>query len=533
MASISKARSHREVLAVYRAQYEADIESGKVAPITYPMISYGFAIGLIFLLVTPNSAWHNSLTRWAVFLAIAYWQVWIIASCNASNPSTSFGIGLTGAFILLWSTVLFVFKDSKVDFKRVQQYRSEVDGRISGSFDHNGKAENRAESRFFWEAYPETSSFAKRLDWACDVYTNARGVGWNYQLNCLPTLPQFVQLQLLSTSPPDSPPPVDIRVSRSGYQRFDEYWACLRHHAWLLAKGYLVADVLKTVMHHDPFFWGLVERRPPCYFPFDLVCNSWLLTRSYRLLVCMTFIWAGLRNCFTLGPLLFLGVLTPLVSPKSPLPTSWKRHLSQACRMEPWLFPDHNGSYMVVLDKGLAGWWGGWWHQIFRYSFQAGAEFVQSSLGLRSSSMVGQLVGVFVAFALSGALHACGSYTQQGDTKPLRGPMLFFLLQAVGVMSESLFRHAVLRRFGLTGKMPKWLSRMVILVWVNAWLFLTAPLLVDDFAKGGLWLLEPLMISPTRGLGLGVEGDGWYCWEGTWATWYRDKRRWWLSGIAL
>ena len=515
------------------------------------------------MLISPKSIFHNLLTRYAVFFAIAYWQTYLIVNCTASNPSTSFGLGLTSAFVALWSAVLFVFKDSKVQLKRLQQReqgnqssptRVKPDGeneqlRYGGQEKQcsnptpvdkgNEEHPNRRvpavpkTANCFWEPYPVNAAFSKRLDWVCDLYTNARGVGWNFQLNCLPPLPLFVRQRLESVEIHDKLPGQDTKVSRSGYRRFDEYLPCLKHHMFLMAQGYLAVDILKTIIHHDPYFWGLIDRSPPSYFPFSLLHDSWIWTRGYRLLVSMSFIWMGLRNCYTLGPLLILGILAPLTTDRSPLPLRLKLYLRQACRTEPWLYPDHSGSYTTVLDRGLAGWWGGWWHQIFRSSFQAGSEFLLNSLDLDGRSTPGQMIGIIVAFGLSGVLHACGSVTQQGETRPLKGPMLFFLLQAVGLISESLFHLLILKGLGLSGKTPQWLSRLANLIWVHAWFVVTGPILVDDFARGGIWLLEPLMISPLRGLGFGVEGDGWYCWEGTFATWHWDRQRWWLSGIAL
>ena len=64
------------------------------------------------------------------------------------------------------------------------------------------------------------------------------------------------------------------------------------------------------------------------------------------------------------------------------------------------------------------------------------------------------------------------------------------------------------------------------------WLYYTAPLLVDDFAKGGIWLFEPIPFSPLRGLGFGAEGEGWWCWHGRLIGWHHGAR-WWQSGISF
>ena len=246
----------------------------------------------------------------------------------------------------------------------------------------------------------------------------------------------------------------------------------------------------------------------------------------------MSLIWLGLRCVFSLGPLLFLGLVTPLASQESPLPPAVKKQLASVARTEPWLYPDHNGSFTLVLDRGIAGWWGGWWHQIFRLAFQSAADFVTRKSGLKPRTLPANIVGLFVVFGLSGAIHGSGSYSQQGDTRPVRGPLAFFLLQACGILLEMSIARFILHRF-TQGKSPRWLVRMTNLVWVYAWFMLTGPLLVNDLSKGGLFLLEPPMISPLRGLGLGVPGDGWFCGFGKLAEWHWDSERWWLSGLAF
>jgi hypothetical protein len=54
----------------------------------------------------------------------------------------------------------------------------------------------------------------------------------------------------------------------------------------------------------------------------------------------------------------------------------------------------------------------------------------------------------------------------------------------------------------------------------------------DDFARGGVWLFEPIPVSPLRGLGFGQEGDRWWCWGHIGVGWYTGKH-WWESGIAF
>lgn len=135
-----------------------------------------------------------------------------------------------------------------------------------------------------------------------------------------------------------------------------------------------------------------------------------------------------------------------------------------------------------------------------------------------------------VAFGLSGALHASGSVTAHGETYPLSGQMAFFLLQAAGVFLETVVRSG-LRGSRVARGTPRWVKRVVTFVYVHVWFYHTAHLLCDDFARGGMWMFEPVPISLFRGLGLGAEGDGWLALE-VLPTWHRGST-WYTSGIIF
>jgi hypothetical protein len=109
--------------------------------------------------------------------------------------------------------------------------------------------------------------------------------------------------------------------------------------------------------------------------------------------------------------------------------------------------------------------------------------------------------------------------------------MTFFLLQAVGVAGEVLITQLV-KSTGVPQYLPTWLKRTFTFVYVHVWFYYTAHLLCDDFTLGGVWLFEPIPVSLFRGLGLGVKGQGWWCWDGQVARWHTGNR-WWKSGIAL
>ena len=165
-------------------------------------------------------------------------------------------------------------------------------------------------------------------------------------------------------------------------------------------------------------------------------------------------------------------------------------------------------------------------------------------------SATGKILSLCTAFFLSGCIHACGSYTQLGDTRPMQ-PMCFFLLQGFGILLQMSVVQ-LLNKAGIAKQASKTLCRLANFSVVIVWLYFTAPLLVDDFARGGVWMLEPLPLSPLRGtrllpipkietcggsdsyctgLGYGAPDDQFFC---SWNPifWVKGPR-WYNTGLAL
>jgi hypothetical protein len=111
---------------------------------------------------------------------------------------------------------------------------------------------------------------------------------------------------------------------------------------------------------------------------------------------------------------------------------------------------------------------------------------------------------------------------------------LFFLLQAVGIVLQRALIGALQQRWPASlAKTPQLLRRVANLLFVVAWLLLTAKPLMDDFAVTGLWLLEPVPMSPLRWLGYGHPADSWWRWDRPhWPHWHVG-RRWWETGMGL
>jgi hypothetical protein len=291
-----------------------------------------------------------------------------------------------------------------------------------------------------------------------------------------------------------------------------------------LATGFFIyLDVIKLAVAHDPYFWGFVDPAPPApaYLP-SLIADTPFLLKWYRLLLGCSAIWLGLQSLMSVGPLIFAGLLGPE---------------SVGIRGEPWSNPpDSFGSIVNCLDRGLAGYWAGFWHQTFRRTFEAPATWLAKTLGIKLRSTPGVLLASICAFGISAILHMSGSFSELGDTQPLSGPGFFFATQPLGVLAQIFFTKA-LRTSGAAKMVPRWLGRIGNVSWALFVMYYTAPYLVEDFARGGVWLFEPLPFSPTRALGLAPAKEealiGRFPFLLDGVVFPHNGSTWWETGLAL
>lgn len=524
----------REVTLYYNSVYDHLVESGQARPFVYPWAGIGAFVVLAYLLIDHRRSPFWRWFRYPVFVFLAAFQTWCIFTNKAKHPEAAFGVGLLSSWGVLWVATLMIINDCQADFKRIERYQKDDNGNwiptvdkplangssaqskkhADGAIDPNRTAKPSnpgSNNGLYWQQYPST--IRNRLDWVADVFCSFRGVGWNWQISGIPPPPKAIERQLhLSV---DNDRSEDVTWSRSGIRRYSSRDGLLRAVVAKMIVGYLALDVIVAIMHNDAYFLGHMDAAPPHYLPIYLQ-NTYIFVKYYRLIVGLVGMYAALTQAFNLGPFFFSILLGPELI---------------GARGEPWMNPpDMFGSYSNVFDHGLAGWWGGWWHQTFRYSFEAVAGKLRSALNVDQRSEAGKAISMFTAFFLSGCLHAAGSYTQLGETRPLMGPFRFFLLQPLGILLQ-MFLSRQLARVGIQQRTPKALRKVVNFVYVHAWGYFTAPLLIDDFAKGGVFLFEPIAISPLRALGFGAKDDTWYCWWNGLLFW-RTGESWFDTGIA-
>ncbi|KAL5119113.1 hypothetical protein ACEQ8H_003037 [Pleosporales sp. CAS-2024a] len=437
-------RSHYDVIEQYHGQYDRQIASGEYQPFLYPWSGLGAAVVIAYLLIPHEKRPWLKHARYLVFVWITGFAGYSILYTRAKGMAHAFGVGLLSAWSVAWVSAILVCNDAQTDFQRIERLEASSSPSLPGSSGRsNKKKEEESKEKtmstgrlgpnkrqhggaaFAWQPYPSSSSSSplmERVDWVLDLFCTFRGAGWSWRPGTIPPPPKDIQEQLGRNSQGAAVPKTSSRIHSGQVQAHHTREALLRANVKTLVQGYLVLDMIKTCVMHDPYFWGCVDRAPPDYFPFTLVNGSPVLVHMVRLTLSMLGIKAALQTIFSLGPLLFCFVLGPRLV---------------GARAEPWMYPESWAPYTVVLDHGLAGWWGNWWHQTFRFAFQEPSRKLLDVLGMDTTTShvakAGQLV---VAFAMSGLVHACGSYTAHGKTDPLANSFLFFLLQAVGIFAE-------------------------------------------------------------------------------------------------
>lgn len=519
---------YRATLTARQSEYAELMKRGELQPFVFPRDFISIFIVIAALLV-PWSRYHLfKYVRYLAFFAALYLNTSTIKHSRALAFSDGYGVGLAFIWHTIWSAAILVFNDAQRDFKRIErtfinpkaepngaplattqidstqvrhrtrkkvgetqsQYAVKNDGTTESSADDYGHDVQYLAS-YHWQSYPKR--FLHRLTWVLDVTTlTFRGSGWNWGN---PVLPPVV---------------ADSASTRAAFKS-----------AWVTTTiNYLGLDLLKVLTMKDPYFWGLVDSPPPPLFTF-FGRYAGFAALVYRLLICCFGIMFALKGAYGFVCMVYLGIglsLGPRTSIKIPIEA-------------PWLYTDFFGPFLTSLfEGGLAGAWGRWWHQNFRFGFVAPADWLLSKFPV-SLQTKSQLVAlrVIIAFVLSGAIHACGSYTQFADTKPLSGPFLFFVLQIPGILIQRLPAYISPR---LLARLPKWIRQWTNLAFSIAWILLTGPLVADDFSRGGLWLFEPIPISPLRGLGFGAHDEGWWCWHGKWFKSWAGER-WWQRGFQI
>ncbi|EKV10785.1 hypothetical protein PDIG_54660 [Penicillium digitatum PHI26] len=524
--------SYKDLAKNYEMRLDALLELGIFRPVLLYHVVILNILPLIGLVI-PRSKGGQFFRKGLFVICIAI-AIEIFKNRRAIIGGNGYMLGLITAWWLVWNATLFVLTDLEHDFKRIErkpvdincQNEPKIETRaVKKSLEsHNLRCTQRESNLYIWRSYPE--NFWHRLEWSAGLLFNLRGPEWNWRASHLGPLPRPIHDQLHSEFVDRinaHDPASETSTYPSGKDRLQ---AAFRK----FFISYLVLDILKVIiLMPDPYFRGLTSAESLSPFPFFYFTNLTLhpaIARLFHRLYSAISVYFALELVTSLNPIFFLGL--SLAFPNG------AKKLTAAPLGASWLYSDTFGPFFTpILDEGLAGCWGRWWHQIFRYGFVTSARWILSVLpaGWASHLQFRRVTYVMVAFCLSGFVHACGSHTQIEDTSPVSGTFLFFSLQGVAIMAEQVFKSSILRKSPFAGT-PRCLRRTANFVCVFCWLMLSGGLVADDFARGGLWLMEPLPISPLRALGFGLQGQSWWCWNEPWFRYWSDGT-YWGSGIRV
>ena len=560
LTSTGPAPTYIEVLTTYKRVFYERVADGKVRPLVLPYHLYGCLLLLTYLYIPHTRNRVAYAARWPVLACIAWFQWKTLWETSSESQAIAFAVGLTASWGLVWSITWLLLYRPQWDAKRVQRRKLVRDRRRdeklmaegdeagialqsnghangdtwaqngSAALDkglrrraHVEQADDQLKSRgktaayvdaaevrdgveyeYFWQSCP--TPLSERIPWTMDLLMNFRGPGWNWAIPPMPALPPFVKAKLGEHVDEAS----KSGVSSVGLRRFDTRRDLFNYRIPQFVGGYFILDVLKTMLMKDPYYvFGPNTYALPPHLanltPFQLkLFRQCLNSLTVVLALEMVFMLVPLSMCLLAGPSVV------------------------GLRGEPWYYSSTWGSFSNIFNKGLNGLWGGWWHQTFRFVFAAPTNYLIEQGYIRPRSTEAKLCALFFAFGISGLLHAAGSVTQISYSHPWQAPV-FFMLQALGILIQTVgctyLRPQLMQ-------LPKVVRQIGNIFFTWTWLWYTGWLLVDDFARGGIWLWEPLPISPMRALGFGSGDDSWWCWGDMGVRWYTGKH-WWDSGIAL
>ena len=444
-----------------------------VSPFLMPIDVLNFALLVMYLTYWRRPSFTSNIL---VYLAIVAFSVRSIWRSRTTGLVYGVLIGVSSSWCMLLSFNLLFLHQSAETFKRKIARRSAQN--ISAE-DETSTVETKQE----WQSMP--SAIVERLFWVLDLLGSLRGLHWSYG-------------HLREPSGIDR----SLARIRSSF---------LKNYGKLLLI-YLCIDCLKEVIALDPYFLGCTNQEPPDYIE-SLFSNKGLI-QAYRMAVAFAVLYIAVVFLSTFGLLLFVDVLGPSFA------GTWGQH---------WAHRPLLGTLSSISTYGLKGWWAQCWHQMFRLSFTPLADALTNKLNIDRKGFIGRTVRLVIAFFFSGIIHASGSYTMWGSTKPFNS-FLFSLLQPLGILIQDIGRWS-LKKLGLDDRIPVFVRKVANVTFTLLWLLKTFPLLADDFARGGLWLTEPFPVSILQMLGLRSKQRIHPLWHDSVVSLYNGPK-WWQMGLA-
>ncbi|KAK0657661.1 pyridoxal phosphate-dependent transferase [Cercophora newfieldiana] len=466
----------------HRSQFRAALAAGTATPFVLPRsVAGSFVIPVLYLCIPHRKRPWLYRLRWAVvgLMVLLNWEV-VRSGTGSENYAVGYAIGLTVAWGTIWGTALVAFMRVQWDVCRVQlRPRAKVEGETEEERKRrrkNAPDESVAamvdDWEYYWEPFPEDGTLMERLGWVVSLYLSFRGAGHSRST----ASPSFIL-------------------------------TCLRP----ILISYILLDFWTLTARYDPYF--VPGPSSPHPLPSLLSSLPTPLLSLLRSLFSLTGVLSALQ--------LYLP-LTQLLSRHNPVIPASQRAL--------FLYSSTFGSPLSILTHGLTGFWSSFWHQSFRVGFTAPTTYLVH-LGLlpRPKATTTKIAGAGTAFLLSGVMHALGGVTSLPKTTHFSGPIVFFLLQFVGILIQKVV-GGVMGRYITVSKRWKGVGNVLF---TCGWLHFTNGLLIEDMSHAAIWLFEPVPFSLLRMMGFGQPGEAWMRWDWTYVPQWYWGERWWKRGIRL
>ena len=466
------APTYASTIYQHRLKFYERRELQQTSPFVIPADISNYILLIVYLTLIRRLP---HLSKIPVFLAIVTLSIRSLHTSRTLGLAYGVLVGITSSLcVVLSANFLFLYQPA-VDFKRTIAFNNNTN--------HDGDAKDEEKQ---WQSMP--SSAYKRLFWILDLLGSLRALHWSHGQR-------------------------RNHVSAATCERQIDHTPSLRRNIRKLLLICLFTDLLKEIIAMDPYFWGYTEHDPPDYIKFVLPLPA--LVQAYRMLVAFSTFYIALDFGYTASLLLFVNVLGPSIA------GTWGHE---------WAYRPLYGNLNSVATRGLQGWWGAWWHQCFRFMLTSPTNVIINKLHIRERGVVARTLGLVIPFLISGAIHACGSYTMWGETRPINA-FTFFVLQPVGIALQIIGSWS-LSRLDLMNKIPRRVRKATNVAFAVFWLLLTFPLLADDSAHGGLWLTEPFPISVLQILGLGSQARS-HELGFNYQLQFQTSFRWWQTGLAV
>lgn len=400
---------------------------------------------LICLLIPPSTISHNGLATLAMPVIIGSTiHAWMAMR----------GVDVISVDTLWWSFFFLVFKDPKKDFRRL---KIDMESKTSeGTSDLSNVIE---------EPYP--SKFWPRLQWVFALVSNRPLTSWKigvashdtsvsrpYVSRSRVTFIKGILLVLVPAVAITMPLALQLKAHDNFFSR----------------PGQSLLMPYESPGAQAPIVVGIIQQALPRAVLRPLVLGMYL----YSLMILMFL------------PPYLLPVLASFIiaSPNAP----WSPHT--------WPRP-HFGPFSAVLDDGLRGLWGRWWHQQMRHAVSEPGRWLATKLRFKRGGLVRYACICVSAFTLSGLTHM-GLVPPKPRSAEVYGPWelrltvaTFFWVQPLGILLEVTLLERLITTTSRWLGSAQSLERIMRLLWVLLFMSFSCMFLLNPFLELGYWKIWP------------------------------------------